>query len=172
MGSVIRLLAGLTATLLIGSLTGCGGSSDKASGTGSDGGTTASAAGVPAGEGDMNGAADITTCRSDAHPAPTPYGKNFPQDWPFPTDAVVFHAEDRGVDGTIVTAVSSLPFSQILDFMNTDVATAGFHRDSGETEARDAEAEWEGNGFHGRWAIKKSADCAGDTVIQVLAAHE
>ncbi|MDX6325673.1 MAG: hypothetical protein QOK15_2027 [Nocardioidaceae bacterium] len=171
MRSVTRLPVGLAVALLLGSLAGCGGSSGHATGTGSS--SPSATGGEPSdGEGGLAGAADLTTCRAAASPAPTPYGRNFPQDWPFPPDAVVFHAEDRGADGTIVTAVSSQPFKQVLQFMNTDVTSAGFDRDSGETEEHDAEAEWEGNGFHGRWAIKESADCPGDTVIQVLAGHE
>ena len=54
--------------------------------------------------------------------------------------------------------------------MNHDVVAAGFHIEKGETEEHDAEAEWEGNGFHGRWAIRESAQCSGETVIQVLSA--
>jgi hypothetical protein len=177
MRSLSRLPAGVAAALLLASLAGCGGS-PKASDAGSGGGSTQSASvgessgestGESTGDGELQGAADLSTCRANAQPAPTPYGKSFPQDWPFPPDAVVFHAEDRGADGTIVSAVSSQPFSQVLQFMNTDVVAAGFDRDSGETEEHDAEAEWEGNGYHGRWAIKESADCPGDTVIQVLA---
>ncbi len=83
---------------------------------------------------------------------------------------MVFNAEDRGADGTIVTAVSSLEFTKILRFMNHDVVAAGFHIEEGETEEHDAEAEWEGNDFHGRWAIRESAQCSGETVIQVLSA--
>ena len=44
--------------------------------------------------------------------------------------------------------------------------------EKGETEAHDAEAEWKGNGFHGRWAIRESAKCSGETVIQVLSAAD
>jgi hypothetical protein len=172
MRSVTRLPAGLAAGLLIASLAGCGGSSDQASKSGSGGGPSASATGSAAGEGALAGAADLSTCRADASPAPTPYGTNFPQDWPFPSDAVVFHAEDRAGAGTIVTAVTSLPFKQVLRFMNTDVVAAGYEHDTGETEEHDAEAEWDGNGFQGRWAIKESADCPGDTIIQVFAGQE
>ena len=161
----------MAVALLVATLTSCGGSSDKTSDSGS-GSKAAEATREPAGEGELTGAADLATCRSDAQPAATPYGDNFPQDWPFPSDAVVYHAEDRGADGTIVTAVTSQPFTDVLEFMNTDVVAAGFDRESGETEEHDAEAEWEGNGFHGRWAIKESGDCPGDTVIQVLAGHE
>lgn len=120
----------------------------------------------------FSAAADLSTCTDQATPAKTPYGTGFPQDWPFPPKTVVFNAEDRGADGTIVTAVSSTPFKQILAFMNHDVVGGGFKIEKGETEEHDAEAEWEGNGFRGRWAIRESAQCPGETVIQVLSTGE
>jgi hypothetical protein len=171
MRPVSRLAAGLTAALLVGSLTGCGGSPDAVS-SGTDKDASAQSAGTDGAEGRLEGAADLSTCRADASPAATPYGKDFPRDWPFPSDAVVFHAEDRDGEGTIVTAVSSQPFEKVLEFMNTDVVSAGFDRDTGETEEHDAEAEWEGQGYRGRWAIQESGSCPGDTVIQVLAGRE
>ena len=121
-------------------------------------------------ERDMEQAADVRTCRADATAAPTPYGDGFPDDWPFPPETTVYHAEHRGRDGTIVTAISSAEFKTILDFMNHDVEDAGFAVQKGETEEHDAEAEWKGNKFRGRWAIRESAQCPGETVIQVLSA--
>jgi hypothetical protein len=112
--------------------------------------------------------ADLSTCHDEAETAGPPYGDGFPSGWPFPPDTVVYNAEDRGADGTIVSGVSISSFADILDFQNDDVVDAGFSIDDGETEAHDAEAEWEGNGFHGRWAIRESASCPGETVIQVL----
>jgi hypothetical protein len=117
-------------------------------------------------------AADLGTCKADANAAATPYGDGFPPDWPFPPSTVVYNAEDRGADGTIVSGVSSSKFKDVLDFLNHDVVDAGFRIEKGETESRDAEAEWEGNGFRGRWAIRESAKCAGETVIQVLSAAQ
>lgn len=120
----------------------------------------------------FSAAADLSTCTDQATPAKTPYGSGFPEDWPFPPKTVVFNAEDRGADGTIVTGVSSTGFKQILAFMNGDVADRGFKVEKGETEEHDAEAEWDGDGFRGRWAIRESAQCPGETVIQVLSAQE
>jgi hypothetical protein len=141
------------AALVVAGVTGCErGSDDKA-------------------EHDLEQAADQTTCRADASPAPTPYGDAFPGSWPFPPQTTVFHAEDRGAEGTIVTAVSSAPFEDVLAFLNGPVADAGFKVEKGETEEHDAEAEWTASGFRGRWAIRESAQCPGETVIQVLSAR-
>ncbi len=117
-------------------------------------------------------AADLTTCKADAQEAAKPYPEGFPSHWPFPPETVVFNAEDRNDSGTIVTGISSTEFRSILDFMNKDVVGAGFAIERGETEEHDAEAEWKGDGFRGRWAIRESAKCPGETVIQVLSAAE
>jgi hypothetical protein len=143
--------------LLAGTLTACGSEQPKTE--------------KDAGEG-FSAAADLSTCTDGAKPADTPYGDGFPQDWPFPARTVVYNTEDRGADGTIVTGISSTPFKQILAFLNGRVADRGFKVEKGETEAHDAEAEWDGNGFRGRWAIRESAQCPGETVIQVLSTKE
>ena len=160
MTALSRTVALAGATVLLAGLAGCGGGSDEAAKEKKE-----------SGEG-LSRAADLSTCKADAKQAAKPYGAGFPQDWPFPAQTVVFNAEDRGADGTIVTAVSSLEFAKILRFMNHDVVAAGFHIEEGETEKHDAEAEWEGNGFRGRWAIRESAQCPSETVIQVLSTDE
>jgi hypothetical protein len=123
-----------------------------------------------AGEHALEKAADRTTCAAEAKTVATPYGGQFPDGWPFPPGTTVYDVEDRGAQGTIVTAISTTPFEAILDFLNHDVVGQGFRVESGETEAHDAEAEWAGHGHRGRWAIRESAQCPGETVIQVLAA--
>jgi hypothetical protein len=123
------------------------------------------------GEEQLVQAADRSTCAADATAVATPYGGEFPDGWPFPADTTVYDVEDRGDQGTIVTAISTAPFQTILDFLNHDVVAAGFRVESGETEEHDAEAEWEGNGHRGRWAIRESGECPGETVVQVLAAR-
>ena len=114
-------------------------------------------------------AADLSTCKADATALSPPYAEDFPEAWTFPPDTAVYHVEHRGTTGTIVTGVSSAPFGTILDFLNKDAVAAGFTVTEGETEEDDAEANWTSEGFTGRWTIRKSADCPGETVIQVLA---
>ncbi len=147
----------VAAAVMSTSLTACGGESEAESEKKAEG---------------FSQAADLSTCTADAKAASKPYGDGFPEDWPFPPDTVVFNAEDRGSDGTIVTGISSAELASILDFMNSQVVGAGFATEKGETEEHDAEAEWKGNGFRGRWAIRESAKCPGETVIQVLSAAD
>ncbi len=148
--------AGVTAWALLLGLTACqsGSAADRESGK------------------EFDKVADQTTCVADATALDRPWPDGFPSDWPFPGKTTAYNVEDRGADGTIVTAVSGADFSDVLAFMNHDVVDAGYRIESGETEEHDAEAEWEGQGFRGRWSIRESAQCPGETVIQVLSTHE
>ena len=114
-------------------------------------------------------AADRGTCRADAKAIERPYGEGFPEDWTFPPQTTVFGYEDAGEAGVVVTAVSSAPFEDVLAHFNEDAVDAGFEITGGETEEHDAEASWTAGRFDGRWTIRESATCAGETVIQVLA---
>lgn len=120
-------------------------------------------------EHELTRAADVSTCTADAKPLSKPYGDGFPAAWTFPPETTVYNYEDRGGSGTIVTGISSADFKTLLAYLNKDMAAAGFKIENGETEEHDAEAEWEGNGYRGRWAIRESAQCPGETVVQVLA---
>ena len=156
----------LTIALAVG-VSGCGSSSSADAGGGSSSTETST---EPSSAGELDQAADEGTCSSEATPLDqSSYGDTFPSDWPFPPKTVVYGFEDRGSSGSIVTAVTATPFQDVLDFMNRDVVSAGFEIEQGETEEHDAEAEWRGTDFHGRWAIRESSTCPGETVIQVLA---
>ena len=110
--------------------------------------------------------ADTHTCVEDAAMVSlTPDG--YPSHFPLPAGTVVFHVEDRGADGVIATGTTATPFHDVLIAMNA-AQKSGFRVTSGETEKDDAEANWAGHGFIGRWAIEKSATCPGETVIQLL----
>ncbi|HET7432087.1 MAG TPA: hypothetical protein VFJ89_11325 [Nocardioides sp.] len=147
----LRLLAAPLATALLLLATGCGGHGESADPDADR----------------VSPVADTSTCLADAQQV-TSYPDGYPQDYPLPEGTVVFSVEDRGADGIVATGVTDTPFDEVLREMNA-AAGAGFSRTSGETEEDDAEANWQGNGFTGRWSIKKSATCSGETVVQLLA---
>ena len=162
-------VAGLAAAalLVLAGLTGCG-SDDGSHESGPE--SASEKAQEHESEQDMENAADRSVCKADADPVQRPYADGFPDAWPFPPQTTVYNVEDRGETGVIVTGISSLPFKQILDFLNHDAVDAGFEVTSGETEEHDAEANWSSGDQQGRWAIRESADCPGETVVQVYAA--
>jgi hypothetical protein len=154
-GRARRAGAGGAAAALLLLLTACGG-----------GGESASADSADTDAGGLASAADTSTCVKDAHPVTsTPDG--YPTSFPLPDGTVVFHVEDRGQDGVIATGVTGTPFDEVLASMNA-ASKSGFKVTTGETEEDDAEANWTGQGLIGRWAIKRSASCPGETVIQLL----
>lgn len=135
------------------------------------GGCGGAASGDPDAEHGQHTAADTATCRAEATPVkPSAYPAALPSDFPFPTRTVVYDVEDRGKDGVIATGVTDEPFKKVLADLNGPTQRAGYKVTSGETEEHDAEANWTGHGHHGRWAIRESATCRGETVVQVLAA--
>ena len=145
-----RRRAGVSATLLVLLLTaGCGGHGESGAGAETD------------------RTADSSTCLADASPVSvTPDG--YPVDFPMPPGTVLFHVEDRGADGVVATGITDTPFKAVLGALNGPAQQAGFKVSDGETEEHDAEANWTGNGYTGRWAIRESATCHGQTVIQLL----
>jgi len=158
---VRRALPALAAALVLAGtgLSACGSTESKQE---SDAGSS--------GEHALEAAADRSVCRAEAKPVDKPYGEGFPAAWSFPPQTTVYDVEDRGETGVIVTGVSSAPFKDILDYLNHDAVDAGFAVTEGETEEHDAEANWKSDQQVGRWAIRESGDCPGETVIQVFAA--
>ena len=155
-----RLVAGGAAAVLLVVLTACGGHDASGPASGSADGDARGGAGGTA------SAADVTTCVKDAR-AVTSTPDGYPRDFPLPDGTVVFHIEDRGRDGVVATGVTGTPFDEVLASLNA-AARSGFEVTTGETEEDDAEASWTGQGYTGRWAIKKSASCPGETVVQLL----
>jgi hypothetical protein len=149
--------AAATAAALVLALTACGSSGETSS--------------EKAKEKELEKAADRSTCLADASQV-SGLPDGFPKDFPFPDKTVVFDTEDRGSDGVIATGITSLPFKQVLAALNGPAQDAGFKVTNGETEEHDAEANWAGNGYRGRWAIRESGTCDGETVVQVLASED
>ena len=92
--------------------------------------------------------------------------ESFPTSWVFPPDTTAFNVEEQGSTGTIVTAVSETPSRRSSSFLNNEEVDAGFEITEGETEEDDAEANWTTEDYRGRWTIRESAGCPGETVVQ------
>ena len=155
------------AALCVGALSSCGSTTSEVERA--EPADSRPASGEPTAAAPVPEPADQSICRDDAKAVEAPYSDAFPMAWTFPVDTTVYDVEDRGSTGVIVTAVSSAPFGEILDFLNTDEEANGFKVTEGETEDNDAEASWEATDYTGRWTIQKSATCGGETVMQVLA---
>ncbi len=96
----------------------------------------------------------------------------FPSDFPLPDGAKVYATEVRSGGRTIVYAVVDTDEKDVLKVMQTDVPDAGYTLTEGEVEERDAESNWKGNGYTGRWAIREVAGCTEQTSVTVLSAKD
>jgi hypothetical protein len=143
------------ALLLTAALAGCGGSS---------GGTDANKKAEK--QLRAGGHAPTFVCIADAKETPLPVG--FPTAFPLPSGSVVIGSEKRSGGRIIIYAVSPSDEKATLHSMQ-QIAAAGFTLTEGEVEAHDAESNWQGNGFVGRWAIREMPDCTGETSVTVLA---
>jgi hypothetical protein len=96
----------------------------------------------------------------------------FPSDFPLPDGAKVYAAQERSGGRTIVYAVVDTDEQDVLKVMQTDVPDAGYALNEGEVEERDAESNWKGNGYTGRWAIREVAGCPEQSSVTVLSAKD
>ena len=148
----------LALTLVALSLSACGG----------EGG--AESAQQKSAEQSLGKAADASTCVADAKAVSGSTPAGYAKDFPLPSGTVMFSVQDRGATGVVGTGVVKASLKDVLATLNGTAQDAGYTITTGETEKHDAEANWSGNGFRGRWAIKESATCSGEIVIQVLSA--
>jgi hypothetical protein len=96
----------------------------------------------------------------------------FPSEFPLPDGAKVYATQQRSGGRVIVYAVVDSDEKDVLKQLQKDVPAAGFTPSEGEVEERDAESNWKGNGYTGRWAIREVAGCTDQTSVTVLAAKD
>ncbi len=135
--------------------TGC--SSDKDSGSDPD-----ADKGSP-----VNVASAVCTKDAAAKQVSVPAG--FPSDFPLPPGTILYATDDRGQDGIVVTGVTATAFKAVLSSLQTGLPAHGYTPEEGETEPHDAESNWHSAGYDGRWAIREIPQCAGETLVNVVA---
>lgn len=114
--------------------------------------------------------APTPVCVDQAKEASVPAA--FPTQFPLPEGSKVYASQERSGGRTIVYAVVDRDVKAVLKQLQTDVPAAGFKLTEGEVEERDAESNWTGNGYTGRWAIREVAGCPDQTSVTVLSAKK
>ncbi|MFL6130882.1 MAG: hypothetical protein ACJ73E_17680 [Mycobacteriales bacterium] len=137
-----------------------------AAGCGSGGtGSTAATAAAPT----TPAATALTaTCADRATAVPVP--AEFPADFPLPPRTVVTSVERRSGDRLVLTGVSPDPFRTVLRHLQTALPKAGLRLDGGEVEEQDAESDYAGPRYAGRWTLRTVPGCDADTLVTVLVA--
>ena len=129
-------------------LTGCGesgGESDVDVGAGEEPGEGAEQQGTP----------QTVDCPADATAVDLP--ADFPA--PLPDGTVVVAVEMRDQDRTVITGVVPREQKDVLAELQDAYAAADIELTEGETEERDAESNFVGDGYVGRWGIQALSDC-------------
>jgi hypothetical protein len=151
-----------TCVVAAGLLAGCGGSSGDDDSSGEKKAEKQLA----------NSAAPTPVCVDQAKAAGTKVMPTaFPTSFPMPEGSVVYATQHRSEGRTIVYAVVDSDVKTVLHGLQTALPEAGFTPKEGEVEEHDAESNWTGNGFTGRWAIRQVAGCAEQTSVTVLSAR-
>jgi hypothetical protein len=79
---------------------------------------------------------------------------------PLPEGTVVVDVQQRDGGRTVVTGVVPAGHEDVLAELQRAYPAAGLTLTEGETEERDAESNFEGDGVEGRWGIRVLPDCS------------
>jgi hypothetical protein len=79
---------------------------------------------------------------------------------PLPRGTVVVDVRHGDKDRTVVTGVVPAEQKDVLAQLQKAYPAAGLTLTEGETEEHDAESNFHGNGFEGRWGIRELTDCS------------
>jgi hypothetical protein len=171
------LVYGWVGTALLIGLAGCGAAGPSAAGpttavpapaTTIPAAATASmlATAAPAATGQAGAA--LPGCAKAETSIPRP--AEFPAAFPLPPGTVITAQEARSDNRIIITTVvPMLDVKGVAQFFERELPKAGFQTAAGESEPGEAEANYEGNGYTGRWKVNEIAGCAGAVTLQVLA---
>jgi len=92
----------------------------------------------------------------------------YPRTAALPGGYLVTKVENRSEGRIVVTGVSPKDFRATLADMQRTFSANGWTLSQGEVEKDDAESNFEGNGFRGRWAIRAIEQCPGNTGVSVV----
>ncbi len=95
-----------------------------------------------------------------------------PDTWPalplVPEDYALASVETRSGDRTVVAGVVPHAFRDALTSLRTAYEQAGLVLDHGEVEERDAESNFHGKGYEGRWALREVPGCPSSTTLSLV----
>ncbi|NYJ03811.1 hypothetical protein [Petropleomorpha daqingensis] len=104
---------------------------------------------------ERSGTPATVDCPADATPVDVPGDLSAP----LPQGTVVVAVDQRDDGRTVLTGVVPAAEPDVLADLQQAYAAAGITLTEGETEERDAESNFTGNGLTGRWGIRALEDC-------------
>ncbi|MBI2708925.1 MAG: hypothetical protein HYX34_04435 [Actinobacteria bacterium] len=110
--------------------------------------------------------APATLCRAKAPGKALPSG--FPRDLPLPPGLIVVQTDARSGQRIVIEGVTERPFRETLRSLQRQLPAAGYRLEKGEVEPRDAESNFTGRRFTGRWGIRVVPGCTGRTSVSFV----
>ena len=89
-----------------------------------------------------------------------------------PDGAVITTVEQRDGGRTVITATAPTPFTELLDRVRAGYTAHGLTQLNGEAENGDAESDFTGQGYKGRWGLRQVNGCPTNTTISVVVAKD
>jgi hypothetical protein len=147
----LRVRIAVPSALLLAALglAGCGGNSGSAASSSAKD-TDAAAKGA-----EQSGTPKTVDCPGTATAVDVPAAFTAP----LPAGTVVVAVGSRSGGRTVVTGVVPKAESDVLKDLQSTYKAVGLTLTEGETEERDAESNFTGNGIVGRWGIRELTDC-------------
>jgi hypothetical protein len=93
-----------------------------------------------------------------------------PASFPLPPGTVMTSQERRSGGRLIVHTLAPSDAKAVARFFERELPAAGFRLTGGESEPGEAEANYEGSGYVGRWVARDVTGCPGAVSLDVLVA--
>lgn len=95
---------------------------------------------------------------------------DFPAAFPLPPGTVMTSEERRSGGRLILHTLAPSDAKAVALFFERELPAAGFRLTGGESEPGEAEANYEGSGYVGRWKVQDVDGCPGAVSLDVLVA--
>ena len=98
--------------------------------------------------------------------------EQFPKDFPLPPGTVITFGGFMEPQTVFIAAVSPGTFEDVRDFFGTELERRGYRIGHGDSEAGEVEAPFTGNGYRGRWLVRKIRDCDEAASVRIILIRE
>jgi hypothetical protein len=94
--------------------------------------------------------------------------EQFPKDFPLPAGTVITFGGFEEPGTVFIAAVSPGTFGNVRDFFGTELERRGYRIGRGDSEEGEVEAPFTGNGYRGRWLVRKIRDCDEAASVRII----
>lgn len=93
---------------------------------------------------------------------------DFPAQFPFPPGTVISQSQSR-TEGRVLNGVAPSDPHSVAVFLSRELPYKGFKTGIGDSEANEAESDYAGYGYQGRWKVRSIQGCPGAVTFTVFA---